>query len=84
MYVCIINIYVPHEVYKGGEKLKKESKIKTYEQKCQNTILYSVIFVLFIRFQASLHRDGNLEIYSIMIRFAVFGRFPSASQGFGL
>ena len=34
----------------------------------------------FIRFQASLHRDGNLEIYSTMIRLAVFGRFPSTSQ----
>ena len=31
-------------------------------------------------FQASLHRDGNLEIYSTMIRPAVFGRFPSTSQ----
>ena len=34
----------------------------------------------FIRFQASLHRDGNLEIYITMIRLAVFGRFPSTSQ----
>ena len=34
----------------------------------------------FILFQASLNRDVNLEMYSTMIRIAVFGCFPSTSQ----